>query len=194
MPVELNELCRPASFNESRIEAMKYEAKLDQYLSTLGKLRRPSFLADRSLGIDRLLLLPNEVLVSFQYKVEHAAERTGNFFIETEQELVQDCDKAVTKVWPGWYKTILAQMMLSYVPGKDVIHCCNVARLKSLSSLLFSRYPSKRCRLGSKEAYSSTHTLFGVGLIVPIQDLQELGVITRIIKGESAHELVHGHD
>lgn len=184
MPVTLEELAKPRSFEQEKLAQNPLELILDKELERLGTVHKPSYIADRSLGIDRILKSPDGVLTTFQYKVEWAANRTGNMFIETEQRLVRDCDKEVTKVWPGWYKVILAQMLLCLVPQNMTLHVCNVPKLKALAKVISSRYSLKQCRAGSKESYSPEHTLFGIGFAVPFDDLMELGAITRIIKLE----------
>lgn len=180
MPVTIEELASPRTLSEEIYSQTPIEMALDRYLATLGTVKKPSFLVDRSLGIDRILDAEG-VLTSFQYKADFQAHKTGNMFIETEQRLVHIHDGSVTKEWKGWYNTMLAQILLSVVPQTMTVHVCNVGKLKALAKVFASRYPLRRCKAGSK-SFSEKEILYGFGYAVPLNDLMELGAVSRIIR------------
>lgn len=92
----------------------KYESILDAWLSKKHKIIDVSSdLKYQKAGIDRLIIRPDNSIISVEYKCDAAAQRTGNLFFET----ISNDRKNV----PGWGWASQADYWIFLIPHEEIL-------------------------------------------------------------------------
>jgi hypothetical protein len=110
------------NFQDSLNNGLDYERKLDLFYSQFYQVYTVDIKSQR-LGIDRLWKhkIENQ-FYSVEYKTDFRAAETGNLFVETVG------DKEGNR--PGWAYYSIAQLLIYFIPGKDVAYRFEMSRLK----------------------------------------------------------------
>lgn len=118
----------------------------------------------QSLGID-FILQQNNKRYSAELKTDFRAHQTGNAFVETIS--VQDPETDEVKAY-GWYYTSVAQVLLYYVPGINILFLVDMYKFKTLS---LDNYITKVIR---------NKTYVGRGKVIPLAELAQYAVQLRV--------------
>ncbi|MGK7932135.1 MAG: hypothetical protein AB4041_11975 [Microcystaceae cyanobacterium] len=122
--MEQNNNKKTYDFHHQQIIGQKGEAILDEWLQSIYKIVDVS--SDekyQKIGIDRLLMLPDETIITVEYKFDVASARTGNLFFETIS--------VDTKNIAGWGWSSQADYWIFLLPSLEilVIEPCKFRRL-----------------------------------------------------------------
>jgi hypothetical protein len=146
------------SFQESLAKEKNYNVFIDDYFRNHGYTVKTTEKILDLAGIDRIFEHnKTKHQMSVEYKTDHRAGTTGNFFVEVtvaEQK--------------GWFYTCLSQVIIVYVPTFDKVYWLDFLKLKRAIINTHKDTPFKIATCQNKD-YSST------GLLIPLEGLAEVG-------------------
>lgn len=134
------------------------EAFLDGFFAAWFDIRRATR-EEQGLGIDRWFLDARGRRQSVEYKMDSAAARTGNAFIETVS--VDTTGK------PGWAYSSQARTLVYYIPPDGLIYVIRFRHLRVILPRWERDYPARAI---PNNGYH-TH-----GLLVPLNEIERLAV------------------
>jgi len=102
----------------------EYEAILDDFFASQYDIEQVSVDVQKLTGMDRIFTRKTTgVKASVEYKTDFKAQDTGNVFIETES--IGGTGK------PGWAYCSIAQLLIYFIPRKNLIYIADMFKIKS---------------------------------------------------------------
>lgn len=146
-------------FDEQLKKGKEAEKFLDGLFSKLGfYIEKISVEEEKKFGFDRIFTsIQRSTRFSVEYKTDFQSEKTGNAFIEIDSVSVND----------GWALRTLAQVLIYYVPYKEIYIVSPTIMKKHLHEW-YLKYPT---------VYSQNKTYASKGILVPLAELQLCGKI-----------------
>lgn len=151
----MNEPQIPYNFDDQLSHGERGEVFLDRYFSRWFRIE-PATEEQQRQGFDRIFHhRKSRSAYTVEYKTDTAAARTGNAFIETVS--VDAAEKA------GWAFTSQADMLLYYVPGKNIVYILKMAAIRA-------RLPFWLQTCEVREVPNNGYHTHG--LLVPLEELE----------------------
>ena len=142
-------------FEEQLEKGEQYEHILDTFFSSQYDIEEATFEQQR-LGIDRLFTSKKRsVRASVEYKTDFVAQRTGNVFIETENDEVE---------YTGWASSSTAQILVYFIPEMNIIFMADMLKIKLDIDFLCVKY-------GIRTVKNETYNMLGTP--IPIDKFRE---------------------
>ena len=146
------------TFPEQLEKGEAYEAILDTFFSSQYDIEEATW-EQQHMGIDRLFTSKKRgIRASIEYKTDFVAQRTGNVFIEVEDDETNPC---------GWASSSTAQILVYFIPEMNVIFMVDMLKIKLDIDLLCVKY-------GFKTVKNPTYNILGAP--VPIDKFREYAI------------------
>ena len=143
------------TFPEQLEKGEAHESILDVFFSTWYDIEDATW-EQQHMGIDRLFTSKKRgIRASVEYKTDFIAQKTGNVFIEVEDE----DGRAL-----GWASSSMAQILIYFIPEMNVIFMADMLKIKLDIDILCVRY-------GVKVVRNPTYNVLGAP--VPIDKFRD---------------------
>jgi len=137
----------------------EYEGVLDTFFSSQYDIEEATF-EQQHFGIDRLFTSKKRgIRASVEYKTDFIAQRTGNVFIEVENN---EAD------YTGWASSSTAQILVYFIPEMNVIFMADMLKIKLDIDFLCVNY-------GIRTVKNETYNMLGTP--IPIDKFREYAIM-----------------
>lgn len=157
-------------FEEKLAEGAKGEEIAFGFLSRWGDVAYVTEPSEQRRGFD-LVLVPKKDdgrgAITFEVKIDYAAEKTGNVYLETASVVTHDGVKK-----PGWIFTSEADRLITIIP-QGGLYNLYIFDLAVLRRWVENNWPGLRTASAKNEAYYSQGLLAPIGDIAPLALFKE---------------------